>query len=231
MATARASTSISPIRCPSRSSGCARRSIRSSRRVANLWNEQLGRERRFPPTLEAWLRECHASGPNPADAAAAEVRRRRLQLPAPRSLRRDGLSAAGDGAAERTRPRLRRRRIHAGRAAAAPAVGWRGRSAQAGRCGRCSPSTSTPGAARADGTAGRCAMAYRACARGERFTLGIIFHDAAVDGSRCAHQAPRAVRECRSRSRCWSAARWDGRRRAGGPPLRRRRSPWGCRPS
>lgn len=31
-------------------------------RVANLWNEQLGRERRFPPTLEGWLQECHKAG-------------------------------------------------------------------------------------------------------------------------------------------------------------------------
>ncbi len=31
-------------------------------RVANLWNEQLGRERRFPPTLERWLQECHKAG-------------------------------------------------------------------------------------------------------------------------------------------------------------------------
>lgn len=30
--------------------------------IANHWNEQLGRERRFPPTLKAWLRECHAGG-------------------------------------------------------------------------------------------------------------------------------------------------------------------------
>jgi hypothetical protein len=30
--------------------------------VANRWNELLGIERRFPPTLEAWLRECHAGG-------------------------------------------------------------------------------------------------------------------------------------------------------------------------
>ena len=31
-------------------------------RVANLWNEQLGRDRRFPPTLEGWLHECHKAG-------------------------------------------------------------------------------------------------------------------------------------------------------------------------
>ncbi|MEK7687258.1 MAG: 2OG-Fe(II) oxygenase [Pseudomonadota bacterium] len=30
--------------------------------IANAWNGQLGRERRFPPTLKAWLRECHAGG-------------------------------------------------------------------------------------------------------------------------------------------------------------------------
>jgi uncharacterized protein len=30
--------------------------------VANLWNEQLGREQRFPATLEAWLQECHKAG-------------------------------------------------------------------------------------------------------------------------------------------------------------------------
>ncbi len=31
-------------------------------RVANLWNEQLGRDGRFPPTLEGWLQECHKAG-------------------------------------------------------------------------------------------------------------------------------------------------------------------------
>jgi hypothetical protein len=30
--------------------------------VANRWNEQLGREQRFPPTLKGWLRQCHAGG-------------------------------------------------------------------------------------------------------------------------------------------------------------------------
>lgn len=30
--------------------------------VANRWNEALGLEARFPPTLEAWLRHCHANG-------------------------------------------------------------------------------------------------------------------------------------------------------------------------
>ena len=30
--------------------------------VANRWNEQLGSSKRFPPTLEGWLRQCHAGG-------------------------------------------------------------------------------------------------------------------------------------------------------------------------
>jgi len=30
--------------------------------VANHWNDQLGREKRFPPTLRDWLRQCHAGG-------------------------------------------------------------------------------------------------------------------------------------------------------------------------
>ena len=30
--------------------------------VANRANEMLGREQRFPPTLEAWLRQCHEGG-------------------------------------------------------------------------------------------------------------------------------------------------------------------------
>ncbi|TAJ86361.1 MAG: proline hydroxylase [Reyranella sp.] len=30
--------------------------------VADRWNEQLGRPRRFPATLDAWLRECHEVG-------------------------------------------------------------------------------------------------------------------------------------------------------------------------
>jgi hypothetical protein len=31
-------------------------------RIANRWNEQLGRDKRFPPTLEGWLRQCHQGG-------------------------------------------------------------------------------------------------------------------------------------------------------------------------
>jgi uncharacterized protein len=31
-------------------------------RVANGWNEALGRDKRFPPTLKGWLQECHKAG-------------------------------------------------------------------------------------------------------------------------------------------------------------------------
>lgn len=30
--------------------------------VANRWNEQLGISKRFPPSLQGWLRQCHAAG-------------------------------------------------------------------------------------------------------------------------------------------------------------------------
>jgi uncharacterized protein len=30
--------------------------------VANRWNEQLGIAKRFPPSLQGWLRQCHAGG-------------------------------------------------------------------------------------------------------------------------------------------------------------------------
>lgn len=30
--------------------------------VANRWNEELGLAKRFPPTLQGWLRQCHAGG-------------------------------------------------------------------------------------------------------------------------------------------------------------------------
>jgi len=30
--------------------------------VANRWNEQLGIAKRFPPTLQGWLEQCHAGG-------------------------------------------------------------------------------------------------------------------------------------------------------------------------
>ncbi len=30
--------------------------------VANRWNEQLGLDKRFPPTLQGWLRQCHEGG-------------------------------------------------------------------------------------------------------------------------------------------------------------------------
>jgi hypothetical protein len=30
--------------------------------VANRWNAELGIARRFPPTLQGWLQECHAGG-------------------------------------------------------------------------------------------------------------------------------------------------------------------------
>ncbi|MBL6614063.1 MAG: 2OG-Fe(II) oxygenase [Reyranella sp.] len=30
--------------------------------VANRWNEELGEAKRFPPSLQGWLKQCHAGG-------------------------------------------------------------------------------------------------------------------------------------------------------------------------
>ena len=61
-ATARANTSISPIRCPSGSRRCARRSIPSSPPWPTAGTSELGIAKRFPPSLQGWLRQCHAGG-------------------------------------------------------------------------------------------------------------------------------------------------------------------------
>ena len=71
--------------------------------------------------------------PASPDAADPEIPGRRLQLPAPGPLWRTGLPAAGDGPAQRAGERFRRRRVHAGRAAAAHAVARRDRAARPGR--------------------------------------------------------------------------------------------------
>ena len=71
--------------------------------------------------------------PDQADAVAAAVWGRRLQLPAPGPVRRARVSAADRDPALRARHRLHRRRVRADRAAAAHAVARRGGAAAAGR--------------------------------------------------------------------------------------------------
>ena len=94
--------------------------------------ERTARPRQALPAHAGGLAAAVPPGrPEAADAAAAALRAGRLQLPAPRPLWRAGVPAAGDRAAERSRARLQRRRVHAGRAAAAHAVARRGRAAAA----------------------------------------------------------------------------------------------------
>ena len=112
--------------------------------VANRWNAAMGiavalsRRARGLPRALPWRR------PDAADAAAAALWPRRLQLPAPGSLRRARLPAAGRDPAVRARPRLHRRRVRADGAAAAHAVARRGGAAAPGRRRRSSPSASAP---------------------------------------------------------------------------------------
>ena len=71
--------------------------------------------------------------PDAADAAAAALRPRRLQLPAPGPLRRARLSAAGRVPAVGAGRGFHRRRVRADRTAPAHAVARRGRAAAPGR--------------------------------------------------------------------------------------------------
>ena len=175
--------------------------------VANRWNEVLGIERRFPPTLEGLAGRVPRRRPEAADAAAAALRAGRLQLPASRSLRRPRLPAAGHDPAEPARPRLRGRRVHAGRAAAAHAVARRGRAAAAGR----------RRAVRRQRAAGeghaRLAShgdAPRRVQPAQRRALHARHHlprRGVRSAGRDREDFRPAARGCRSRSRCWSAAR------------------------
>ncbi len=58
----RANTSISPTTCPKPVERLRQALYPALAEVANRWNEQLGKPKRFPPTLDEWLSECHAAG-------------------------------------------------------------------------------------------------------------------------------------------------------------------------
>src|SRR5688572_5149640 len=71
--------------------------------------------------------------PKTANAVAAEIRRRRFQLPAPRPVRRNRVSVSIDFFPEPARKGFCRRRIRPRRAAAAPAIASRSALSGAGR--------------------------------------------------------------------------------------------------
>ena len=133
--------------------------------IANRWNEAMGIAVRYPGPACGVHRALPCRRPGPADAAAAEVRGGRLQLPASGRLRRARLPAAGHGAAVPAGPRLRRRRVRHHRAAAAHAVARRSGSAASGRCGDLRRAAIVPCRARAASIASTCATASAAYAR------------------------------------------------------------------
>ena len=69
--------------------------IRAWPPIANAWDVALGGKPTYPPDLDGFLPSA-PSRPDQAHAAAAALRGRRLQLPAPGSLRRDRVPAADD---------------------------------------------------------------------------------------------------------------------------------------
>ena len=146
--------------------------------IANRWEEALGSERRFPPTHAAFLKRCHAAGQERPTPLLLRYGDRRLQLPAPGSIRREvfPLQVAillsqpgkdfdgGEFVMTEQRPRMQSRvEVAALRQGDAIVFAVNERPVQ--------------------GTRG----VYRVKMRhgvsrlrsGERFTLGVIFHDAA----------------------------------------------------
>ena len=111
--------------------GAAHRALSAARRDRQPLERGDGHRGPLSGEPRAFLERCHKAGQPQADAAAAAVRSRRLQLPAPGPLRRACVSAAGDGAAVAAGHRFLRRRVRADRAAPAHAVARRGRAARA----------------------------------------------------------------------------------------------------
>ncbi len=150
---------------PERDRGAAPGALPGARRRGQPLERRARRRQALPDEPAGLAAPVPRRRPEAADAAAAALRTGRLQLPAPRPLRRAGVPAAGDGAAERSGQGLQRRRVHAGRAAAAHAVARRGRATEAGRR-RDLRRQRTAGEGNAAASIARpCAMACRACAR------------------------------------------------------------------
>ena len=131
--------------------------------IANRWSAALGLGVEFPLEHAAFLSRCHAADqrrPTPLLLAY----RRRLQLPAPGSLRRARLPAPGRDPSGRAPTRLHRRRAGAHRAAATHAVPRTGGAGRAGRRGRVRRPPPPGRRASAASTAWRCDTASAASA-------------------------------------------------------------------
>ena len=146
--------------------------------IANEWRATLGEAGRFPPTLEAFLAECHAAGQTRPTPLLLRYGTGRFQLPAPGPLRPAGVSAAAHRAAERAGQGFPRRRIRAGRTTAARPVAAAVVPLAQGEA-VIFPVHHRP----VQGTRGAHRVTMRhgvsRVTSGMRQTLGIIFHDAA----------------------------------------------------
>ena len=101
--------------------------------IANRWNAAMRVDVRYPTMHADFIARCHAAGQSAADAAAAAVRGRRLQLHASGSVWRAGFPAAGRHPSVRARSGLHRRGVRPHGATSAHAVTSARRTVDAGR--------------------------------------------------------------------------------------------------
>ena len=155
---------------------CAAPSTRTSRPSPTAGTRRWASTSAIRPSTPTSSRAAMRPG-SAADAAAAAVRPRRLQLPAPGSLRRACVSAAGRDPAVRAGPRFHRRRVRADRAAAAHAVAAEVVPLRQGDAVVFAvhhrPVQGTRGVYRVNLRHGVSRLLS-----GQRHTIGIIFHDA-----------------------------------------------------
>ncbi len=134
--------------------------------IANRWSERLNDATRFPAGARRVSCAVPRGGTATPDAAAPQIRRGRLQLPSPGSLRGADLPAPDDHPARRARRRVRRRRVPHRRATAAGTVEGRGRAITARRGGDLRGAPSSGAGHARQPTASTSATASAGSARG-----------------------------------------------------------------